>query len=173
MDTWQAINSVRVVRRFTDEPIAPEHLEQILNAGRRAGSSKNQQSWAFVTIRDRQRLRKLAEVGQYAGHLAGAAVAIALVRPDTSGEHQLRSIMWDLGRAAQNMILAAWELGIGSVPATVYDLALASRLLGLPADQRCDFLLSFGHPTDPSVLTAPNQAGGRRSLGEIVHDGGW
>lgn len=173
MDTWQAINSVRVVRRFTDEPVAPEHLERILNAGRRAGSSKNQQSWAFISIRDRQQLRLLAEVGRYAGHLAGAAVAIALVRPDVKGEHELRSIMWDLGRAAQNMVLAAWELGIGSVPATVYDLALASRLLNLPADQCCDFLLSFGHPAEATALTAPNRAGGRRSFGEIVHDERW
>jgi nitroreductase len=42
--------------------------------------------------------------------------------------------MWDLGRAAQNMTLAAWELGIGSVPATVYDQPLARELLGYPAD---------------------------------------
>ena len=173
MDTWQAINSVRVVRRFTDEPVAPEHLDRILNAGRRAGSSKNQQAWAFVTIRDREQLRKLASVGHYADHLAGAAVAIALVRPDAHDEHQLRSIMWDMGRAAQNMVLAAWELGIGSVPATVYDLALASRLLGLPADQRCDFLLSFGYPADPTVLTAPNRAGGRVPLEDVVHDERW
>lgn len=173
MDTWQAINSVRVVRRFTDEPVAPEHLDRILNAARRAGSSKNQQSWAFITIRDRVQLRKLAKVGHYADHLAGATVAIALVRPDARDEHQLRSIMWDLGRAAQNMVLAAWELGIGSVPATVYDLALASRLLGLPADQRCDFLLSFGYPADPTVLTAPNRAGGRLALESIVHNERW
>jgi len=173
MDTWQAINSVRVVRRFTDEPVAPEHVERILNAGRRAGSSKNQQSWAFITVRDQQQLRLLSEVGRYAGHLAGAAMAVALVRPVANDEHHLRSIMWDLGRAAQNMVLVAWELGIGSVPATVYDLALASRLLGLPDDHRCDFLLSFGHPADPSVLTAPNRAGGRRSLTEIVHDERW
>ncbi len=173
METWQAINSVRVVRQFTDEPVAQEHLNRILNAGRRAGSSKNQQSWAFITIHDRAHLRLLGEVGRYAGHLAGAAVAIALVRPDASGEHQLRSIMWDLGRAAQNMVLAAWELGIGSVPATVYDLAMASRLLGLPADQRCDFLLSFGYPADPTALTAPNRAGGRLALESIVHNERW
>ena len=173
MDTWQAINSVRVVRRFTDEPVAPEHLERILNAGRRAGSSKNQQSWAFITIADRQHLKQLAKVGPYADHLGSAPVAIALVRPDASGEHQLRSIMWDLGRAAQNMVLAAWELGIGSVPATVYDLALSARLLGLPAGQQCDFLLSLGHPADPSVLTAPNRTGGRRPLEDIVHEDSW
>src|SRR5687768_3388617 len=87
MDTWHAINSVRVVREFTDGPVTPEHLERILNAARRAGSSKNQQSWAFITVRDREQLRKLAEVGHYAGHLAGAAVAIALVRPDARDEH--------------------------------------------------------------------------------------
>ena len=170
MDTWQAINSVRVVRDFTDQPVAPEHLDRILNAGRRAGSSKNQQSWAFITIRDREQLRKLAEVGRYAGHLAGAAGAIALVRPDASSEHQLRSIMWDLGRAAQNMVLVAWELGIGSVPATVYDPELARTLLGLPAEQRCDFLLSFGYPADPSKLTASNRAGGRLPLEGLVHE---
>ena len=65
------------------------------------------------------------------------------------------------------------ELGIGSVPATVYDLALASRLLGLPAGQKCDFILSFGHPADAAVLTSPNRAGGRRPLGEIVHFERW
>ena len=42
METWQAINTIRVVRKFTDEPLKPEHLRRILNAGRRAASSKNE-----------------------------------------------------------------------------------------------------------------------------------
>jgi nitroreductase len=173
MDTWQAINSVRVVRQFDDQPLAPEHLERILNAGRRTGSSKNRQDWAFVVVRDRRSLSQLAEVGRYADHLATAPAAIALVRPDAANEHQLRTFLWDLGRAAQDMVLAAWELGVGSVPATVYDLDLASRLLGLPDDRRCDFLLSFGYPTDESVLSAPNKAGGRVALGTVVHEERW
>jgi nitroreductase len=169
MDTWQAINSMRVVRKFTDQLVAPEHLDRILNAGRRAGSSKNEQKWAFIVVRDRRQLGELAGVGRYAGHLAGAAMAVALVTPEPS----TTSHMWDMGRAAQNMVLAAWELGIGSVPATVYDHDLAHRLLGLPSDRRCDFLLSFGYPADPTVLTAPNRAGGRKSLADIVHDERW
>ena len=172
VETWQAINTVRVVRRFSDEPIADDHLERILNAGRRTGSSKNDQHWAFIVIRDREHLAELAAVGDYAEHLAGATVAIAVVTPDASG-HYNNSVMWDSGRAAQNMILAAWELGIGSVPATVYDHALAHRLLGLPEDRRCDFLLSFGHPADPAKLTAPNRAGGRVSLADLVHEERW
>jgi nitroreductase len=173
METWQAINTIRVVRSFDDRPLEPEHLDRILNAGRRAGSSKNQQRWAFIVVRDREHLRQLATVGRYAGHLAGAALAIALVSPEPQRATQGSSIMWDLGRAAQNMVLAAWELGIGSVPATVYDHELARNLLGLPPDQRCDFLLSFGYPADPSILTAPNRAGGRRDLAELVHEERW
>jgi nitroreductase len=172
METWKAINSVRVVREFSDEPIAEADLEQILNAGRRTGSSKNDQHWAFIVVRDREHLAELAAVGDYAGHLAGATVAIAIVTPDADG-HYNNSVMWDSGRAAQNMVLATWDLGIGSVPATVYDHALASRLLGLPSDRRCDFLLSFGHPADPEMLTEPNRAGGRVPLSDLVHEERW
>jgi len=172
METWQAVNSVRVVRQFADQPLAAEHVDRILNAGRRAGSSKNKQRWAFIVVRDREHLRELASVGRYAGHLAGASLAVALVVPEASGPRE-RSIMWDLGRAAQNMVLAAWELGIGSVPATVYDHDLAGRLLGLPADRRCNYLLSFGYPADPSALTAPNKRGGRKALEAVVHEERW
>jgi nitroreductase len=173
MDVRDAVNAVRVIRRFVDQPLEPDHLDQILNAGRRTASSKNQQDWAFIVVRDREHLRQLAAVGKYSDHLAGAAAAIALIRPDARNEHALRTYLWDLGRAAQNMVLAAWELGIGSVPATVYDLALASQLLGLPDDRRCDFLLSFGYPNDPSELTAPNRAGGRLPMDAVVHEEHW
>ena len=65
------------------------------------------------------------------------------------------------------------ELGIGSAPATVYDQPLAGSLLGLPAEQDCSFILSFGYPADPSLLTAPNRRGGRRSLDEVVRTERW
>ena len=112
-------------------------------------------------------------MGHWAGHLAGAAVAIALVTEDPASAKAPLSIYWDLGQAAQNMMLVAWELGIGSVPATVYDQDLARRLLGLPADRHCEFLLSFGYPADPTDLTRPPKAGGRRELGEIVREERW
>ncbi len=173
LGTWEAIDSLRVVRQFAPRPLEAWAVERILNAGRRAGSSKNRQSWAFVVCRDRPHLEALAAVGPYAGHLAGATVVVALVTPDPATADAPLSIMWDLGRAAENMVLAAWELGIGSVPATVYDHGLARELLGYPAGWHCEFLLSFGYPADPAVLTAPKRAGGRRPLAEVVHEERW
>ena len=173
MDTWQAINSIRVIRKFTDRPLEPDHLDRILNAGRRAGSSKNQQNWAFVVCTDRAHLTELSAVGPFGGHLAGAAAAIALVVPNPATHPAPYSVMWDLGRAAQNMVLAAWELGIGSVPATVYDQALVKEQLTLPDDWWCEFLLSFGYPEDPEALIWAKRAGGRKAIDEIVHRERW
>ncbi len=170
---WRAIATKRAIREFTSEPLAPEHLERILRAGRRSGSSKNRQRWTFIVCRDRAHLRELADLGPWAGHLAGAAIAIALVTPDPGAPGASLSIMFDLGQAAANMMLAAWELGIGSVPATVYEQELARRSLGYPADQHCEYLLSFGYPADPGALTRPPIPGGRRDLDEIVREERW
>jgi nitroreductase len=166
VETWSAIDSLRVVRTFAAHPLEPAHLARILAAARRTGSSKNGQDWQFIVVRDRARLEALSKVGPYAGHLAGAAAAVALVAPT-------RLDRWDLGRAAQDMMLAAWELGIGSVPATVYESEMAARLLQLPADQDCHYLISFGYPADETVLTRPNRAGGRKPLAELVFDERW
>lgn len=173
MSVWDAVSSRRVVRRFANRPLDDAHLERILHAGRRANSSKNQQRWAFVVVRDRERLRHLAEVGPWAGHLAGAAAAIALVIPDPATTKAPLSVLFDLGMAADEMILVAWELGIGSVPATVYRQGLARELLGYPEDHHCEFLLSFGYPADLDDLTRPLKAGGRKPLSDLVHEERW
>jgi nitroreductase len=173
VQTWQAIDSIRVVRDFADRPVPDEDVKRILNAGRRAGSSKNLQRWDFVVVRDRHRLRELSGAGPFAGHVADAGVAVALVTPDPTQPDQPLSVMWDLGRAAQNMVLAAWERGIGSVPATVYEHELVDKLLGLPADHRCEFILSFGYPADETLLTEAKRAGGRVQLAEVLHEEAW
>ena len=173
MDIEDAIAGLRVVRTFEARPIADEDLDAIIRAGRRAGSSKNEQRWAFVVITERDRLRRLSAVGTFAGHLAGAAAAIALVTPDPRLAGAPLSILWDLGLASQNMILAAWGRGIGSCPATVYDQALVRKLLELPEGMACEYLLSFGYPADPTDLTRPLRSGGRRNLDDIVHRERW
>jgi nitroreductase len=173
VDVWTAVSTKRAIRDFADRPIEDDRLHRILDAGRRAGSSKNLQRWEFVVCRERGHLAELAAVGPWAGHLAAAAAGIALVTPDPAAADAPLSVMFDLGQAAENMMLVAWEMGIGSVPATVYEHDLARRLLGYPADRYCEYILSFGYPANPADLTAPLRAGGRKSLDEIVHWERW
>ncbi|HYI23476.1 MAG TPA: nitroreductase family protein [Candidatus Limnocylindrales bacterium] len=168
MDVDQAVHGLRVVRRFKPDPIADDDLHAILDAGRRAGSSKNLQRWHFIVVRERATLEALSEVGPFAGHLAGGALAIALVTPDPAAADSPPSVMWDLGRAAQNMVLVAWGRGIGSVPATVYEHDLCRRILGYPSDHHCEYVLNFGYPADESALSRPLRAGGRKQLDEVV-----
>lgn len=170
---WEAIAGRRAIRSFTDRPLAPEHLERILQAGRRSGSAKNLQRWSFIVCRDREHLRQLSVLGPWAGHLAGASVGIALVTPDPRAPDAPSSILFDLGQAANNMMLAAWELGIGSVPATMYEHDRARELLGYPADQHCEYVLSFGYPANSDDLARPPKAGGRLALDDLVHEERW
>jgi nitroreductase len=168
-----AVHAKRAIRRFAAVPLAEADLARILEAGRHSGSSKNLQRWAFIVVRDRARLQELATIGPWAGHLAGAAAGVALVTPDPRAPDAPLSIMFDLGQAAANMMLVAWELGVGSVPATVYDHDRCRAILGFPADHHCEYLLSFGYPADPAAFAAPARPGGRRPLAELVHDERW
>jgi nitroreductase len=173
MGVWEAIDSLRVVRNFDTRPLPEGEIKKIVNAGRRAGSSKNLQRWGFVVVGDRKRLQRLSAAGPWASHVAGAACAIALVSPDPHAADAPLSVVWDLGRAAQNMVLVAWDLGIGSCPATIYDHDLVRDELGIPADHHCEYLLSFGYPADRSVFEAAKARGGRRTLAEVLHAETW
>ena len=173
MDVFEAIRTKRMVRQFQPRSLDPEHLNRIVDAGRHAASSKNQQRWDFVVVEDRQRLKALSKCGPFAGHIAGAGAAIALLTPDPRPQGSSTSIMWDLGLAAENMMLAAWELGVGSCPATVYEQSVAQEVLGFPEDRFCGYVLSFGYPANEGDLSRPPKAGGRKPLDEVVHRETW
>jgi len=171
METWDAIRSRRNVRSYGEQAIAPQELDQILEAARRAPSAGNQQAWDFVVCTDREQLTQLATVGPAAGHVAGSAATIALVAP-TSDDAQLRDlIQFDLGQATMSIMLAAADLGIGSAHAGVHDQELARRLLGVPADRFYALLITLGVPADRPLTLIERPA--RRPLDEVVHRGHW
>ena len=166
------MRAIRVVRSYAPDPLTADELRTIVDAGRKAGSSKNSQRWDFVTITEADRLDALAKSGYYAKHLPSAAAAIALVVEKPDGE-QARSVLWDLGRAAQNIMLTAWAMGIGSCPITVHRFASAARALDLPEDRQCEYVIALGRPADPSDLERPSKAGGRKGYDEVVHEDAW
>lgn len=170
MDVQQAIQNKRAVRTFRPDPLPEAVVRVILNAGRRAQSSKNSQPWRFIAVQDRERLEALSTCGTYAGHMAGAALGVVILTPDPE---QRWSIMFDAGQAASYMQLAGWELGVGSCPATFYQPEEVRRLLGFPQDLHTRVGLSFGYPQDPSELTNPPQKEGRIAFGDVVHFETW
>jgi nitroreductase len=173
MDAYQCIRTLRAVRSFRPDALSREAIERILQAGRWSGSSKNTQPWQFVVVQERARLEALSRCGAYAGHLAGAACGIVVV-----GEPGAGSL--DLGRCAQNMMIAAWNEGIGSCIASLHDEGTARDILGgVPADHGVRTAISFGYPAPPDDLIQGRPRAsvlprlGRRPLAELVHWEQW
>ena len=171
METWDAIRSRRNVRSYTGQAIPPEDLERILEAGRRAPSAGNQQAWDFVVCTDREQLAQLARVWRAARHVAGSAATIALVAPIHDDDRGRELVQFDLGQVTMSLMLAATDLGIGSAHSAVGDQELARRLLGVPEDRFCAYLVSLGYPADRPL--APIERPDRRPFDEVVHHGRW
>lgn len=171
METWDAIRSRRNVRDFADRPIAREHLERILEAGRRAPSSQNWQPWDFVVVTEREHLQDLAKVWQGAGHVATSAATVALVSTVPQNQQQRDAEQYDLGQATMSMMITAADLGIGSGHAAVADQELAQRLLGFPDGRFCAYLIAMGYPADRPLR--PIQRPNRRPFDEVVHWERW
>ena len=170
MNVSEAIRLKRAVRQFKPEPLPRFAIIDILNAGRRAQSSKNSQPWQLIAIIDKATLKALSECGAYGSHLAGAALGVAILTPDPGEKFQ---VMFDAGQCAAYMQLAAWELGIGSCPASIYEPEKARAILGFPPELHLRIMLSFGVPLDESLISAPPQKGGRRPLDQVVHWEKW
>jgi len=171
VQTWEAIRSRRDVRSFTDQPIADDHLDEILESGRRSPSSQNWQPWDFILVRQRGQLEKLSHVWRGAGHVAHAAAAIALIAPVPKDQRQRDRLQYDLGQATMSIMLAATSLGIGSAHSAVGDQDMARSLLGFPEDKFCAYLISLGYPADRplTLIRKPD----RRPFDEVVHRDHW
>ena len=171
METWDAIRARRNVRAYADRPITSEDLDRICDAGRRSPSSMNEQPWDLVVVTEPERLRTLADVWVYGGHIGGAAAAIALLSPASDDPGARETFAFDLGQAAMSMMLAAADLGIGSCHSAIGSQEAAREALGYPEDRECVMLLSLGYPADRPL--APVARPTRRAFDDVVHRERW
>jgi nitroreductase len=138
MDAYLAVVSRREVRDYLARPLEPELERRILEAGRMAGSAKNRQPWTFLVIRDDAAVEGVAGSVYEPLNVRGAAFLVAIVMSGGAGI--------DAGRAAQNMMLAAWALGVGSCPNGIADRVGMNRALRLDEEDKVVAVLSFGYP---------------------------
>jgi nitroreductase len=163
MQVSEAVRSLRAVRHYADRPLPEDVVVAILDAGRRAQSSMNEQPWQFVAVRDRETLQALSACGRYAGHVAGSALTVSLA-------HGGHDVDFDLGQAAAFMQLAALEAGVGSCVIAWWEPERVHGILGLPDGVETHLALAFGYPAEPP---SPAKAGGRRPLADVVHWDRW
>jgi len=143
VDAYLAIASRREVRNYSDRPVPEEVQRRILDAGRVSGSSANRQQWRFVWLADRGVLVRLADRVFVPSNVRLCAFAVAIA---VSGKGPTS---FDAGRAAQNMMLAAWNEGVGSCPNGMPDRAAAGEVLGLSDGEETAIVLTFGYPAQP------------------------
>ena len=166
MDTFEAIRTVRAVREYEDRAIPEEVKLRILKAARWTGSSKNFQPWSFIVVQDRAKLNWLAHSGDYAEHLRHAALAIVIVT-----ERGIRAGAFDSGRCAQNIMVAAWNEGVGSCIASMHRQREAELALELPPEYEVQTVIALGYPA-PGPARSPRKEG-RKPMEELLHWDRW
>jgi nitroreductase len=167
VDTFLAIASRRDQRRYRPDPLPDELVARILDAGRLSGSGSNRQPWTFVVVEGRERVERLAPCVFAPDNVLGAGLVVAVV---VQGKGPLS---FDAGRAAQNMLLAAWNDGVASCPNGFADRDAARVALDLPEEETLAIVLTFGLPErarDPESRTAAEWSAraNRRPLEDVV-----
>lgn len=156
-DLYDLILKLRAIRDFQPRPLSDDDLSSILEAARWTGSSKNRQDWSFIVVTG-DRLQGLAEHGDFADPVRASAATIVLVREEGGN-------LFDIGRAAQNIMLAAKAIGVASCPITLHRPAEARRFLGAPQGTETRYAVALGYP---GTAATPRRFGGRKPLEAVV-----
>lgn len=157
-DNYDFVMGLRAIRDYQTEALSNEDLGAILEAGRWTGSSKNTQNWTFIAVTDPQRIQELAEFGDFTQPVRDSAATIVLVQEAAGYE-------FDIGRAAQNMMLAAKAIGVASCPITLHRSAGANTFLGVPEGANARYAVALGYP---SADAKPRNFGGRKKAAHVV-----
>jgi len=162
MDVFEAICTLLAVRRYRDKPVSEDVLRRVLEAGRLSASAMNKQPWSFVVVQDPNMLRQLGTVAQTGPYISEAPLAIVVaIEPS-------RFALADAGRAVQDMLLTAWDAGLGSNWVGSGGPA-AKALLGIPEELDVVAILPFGYPADAIGQGQKT----RKPLSEIAHRERW
>lgn len=161
MEVYECLRRRRTVRRFKPVQVPDDVVAKLLRAARWAPSSRDQQPWHLVVVRDRQTLAQMGGIASSAAFLAEAPVAIALVMEDSDAPEL------DAGRALQQMEIMAWSEGMGTcfVGLSPDQRDKIAELLGIPPTMDLITVLPFGYRTDDFK----GRGAPRKPLADMAH----
>ena len=158
MEVLEAIRTRRSIRRFKNEPVPPELIEKLLEAGRWAPSSADSQPWEFIIVTDpeiKKRISRSFNIGSFLNE-APLAIAVAVDRLRTVLPEQ------DGTLAAYAIWLAAHDLGLGACWINPNIPGGIKKILGIPFTKKLITILAIGYPDE-----APEHT--RRKLQDFVY----
>jgi nitroreductase len=168
MNVLDAIRNRSVVRQFKPDSIPDEVLFKILEAARWAPSPFNTQPWEFIIIKDKETLKSISKYARYSGYLESVPMAIAVVVPhidgkfswiESIGEHKFAAAM-----AVQNIMLAAWELGIGTCWISI-EREKVGEILKVP---NTNFVLTIIPVGYPEKVPQKHDDSSRKKLKDLI-----
>jgi nitroreductase len=181
METFEAIKNRRSIRKYKPDNVPDELIEKVLEAARLAPSWSNVQGWKFIVVRSAELRSQLADTVQAHPSLGtnpstnafrmAPVVIVALAEKNKAGYFDNRPAtdkgdawyMLDIGIAMENLVLAAADLGLGTVHVGLFDAAKVARLLDVPDSYHVVEMTPLGYPE-----FQPNPRP-RKALTEIVY----
>jgi nitroreductase len=154
MDTYECIKKRRSIRKYMNVPVPWEFVSKILDAGRLAPSAGNLQNWKFVTVLNEDSRKGLAEAAMQQYWMANAPVHIVVVAEPEKGKryYGIRGerlyTTQACAAAAENMLLAAENFGLGGCWVGGFDEEMVKRTLSMPEEVRPQMILTFGYPDE-------------------------
>jgi nitroreductase len=156
---YEAIQTRRVTRRMSEEPVDPDLLDLVVRAARWAPNAGNRRLQPIRAVTDTATLRMLKSVSPGMVPTPQAVIVICLdtARAEESGfQPGHRGLYIDIGTTAATVLLAAHSVGLGACPVTSFSRAAAARILALPEGMSPEMFICLGHPTQsqPDTLSA-------------------
>lgn len=187
MSFYDLIISRRSIRQFKPESISKETLIRLVDAARLAPSAANRQPLEFIVVHNKKITKRVFPCLSWAGYIVPEGnpkpgqepVAYIVVLVNT--EVRKKGYEWDVGAAMENMILAAWERGVGSCWIFSVDRDKTRAILRIPKTYNIDSILALGYPAEEPILEVLDKSvkywkdmGGRlhvpkRKLKDVIH----
>lgn len=169
MDVLECIKTRRSIRKFKSKEVPDELVKEILECARWAPSAQNSQCWEFIVVKNKETIKKLAEIR--GGHeFLNTAPAVIVACGD---KNLYKNPLTTVAVAVENLFLAAHAFGLGTCWVNVYNPEIPERneqikkLLGIPGHVDVICLIPIGYPDE---RPEPHE---RRSLEKVIHAEGW
>ena len=197
MNVYEAAARRRSIRRFQDKPVPYEVLEKCIDAARLAPSGRNMQVCEFLVIDNPQLLPKIfaniggsvklpPEKGGPRPENTPKAYTIVLINKEKEGDTSRRVVtQYDIGMAAENLILTAWEEGIGCCPVMFFQSDGIKSELNIPEKYEVGLVIVMGYPDEiPEAKVATDSVDSyvdeslqrhvpKRKLEDVLHRNGF